>query len=485
MENNTPISNLDNVYFKYTPLDYDQRSIRLIRLLPNTCPDGLLQCDIYEATVDDEYTCLSYVWGPEKLTHEIKIQGKLYSIRSNLYDFLRVSRTQYALQPLWIDALCIDQMNTFERNHQVRQMGEIYSKAKLVIAWLGNIPFTAAFLDAASRCANRTDEIRGWLPSSHENTNDSQALDDVLYHHYWTRAWIIQEILLPNKVKVQACDKAVDLSLLVETIRSKILDHPYSTPFGIFKDILIKKDNVRGLGLFQLLRHFKQSDSSIKRDRIFSLLGLCSEGAFIKVDYDMPEELLIYEVLRACQADLCFCTTAIIAHSLDCQFMGLEGLRSDYPVVELRVNSTEVQLGGSCHQCSQCGSWVEWNHMVFFCLESVCKGIGGHLFWNPGSLATWFQNTPQYCPTHGKRSLSSSQRYICLPENGMAATSGRDNNGYIIQITMEALIQIVLEKSVDVDCRSLEVCQNFNGCQDDKNSIPRLRLLSRGTELPT
>jgi hypothetical protein len=39
---------------------------------------------------------------------------------------------------MWIDAISIDQMNTQERNHQVRIMGKIYSSAQKVIVWLGS-----------------------------------------------------------------------------------------------------------------------------------------------------------------------------------------------------------------------------------------------------------------------------------------------------------------------------------------------------------
>jgi hypothetical protein len=39
-----------------------------------------------------------------------------------------------------IDAICIDQQNVKERNHQVQQMSAIYSTATEVIAWLGHYP---------------------------------------------------------------------------------------------------------------------------------------------------------------------------------------------------------------------------------------------------------------------------------------------------------------------------------------------------------
>jgi Heterokaryon incompatibility protein (HET) len=37
----------------------------------------------------------------------------------------------------WIDALCINQEDVSERNHQVRMIGKIYSQAQGIVAWLG------------------------------------------------------------------------------------------------------------------------------------------------------------------------------------------------------------------------------------------------------------------------------------------------------------------------------------------------------------
>jgi len=49
---------------------------------------------------------------------------------------------QYLRQPsrtrkIWVDAICIDQSSTTERNHQVALMGEVYKLAKRVLIWLG------------------------------------------------------------------------------------------------------------------------------------------------------------------------------------------------------------------------------------------------------------------------------------------------------------------------------------------------------------
>jgi hypothetical protein len=125
---------IDNRVFKYKPLNLSTSSIRLLRIHP-----GLhIRCTLHHATVDENYTCLSYVWGPPDAGHVILLDGRIHRVRRNLLDFLKMARTRHADKLLWIDALCIDQENIIERNHQVQQMGEIFARARNVLAWLGS-----------------------------------------------------------------------------------------------------------------------------------------------------------------------------------------------------------------------------------------------------------------------------------------------------------------------------------------------------------
>jgi len=77
---------------------------------------------------------------------EILVNGRTFTVRQNLYEFLRVVQQRSAagaldmLGPYWIHALSIDQTNTLERNHQVNQMGQIFRNAAAVHLWLGSMP---------------------------------------------------------------------------------------------------------------------------------------------------------------------------------------------------------------------------------------------------------------------------------------------------------------------------------------------------------
>lgn len=133
---------------KPRPLDLTPGYIRLLRVLPDLSNDGHIQCQIWNETTDAQYSCLSYTWGSEHAKKDILIDGRTFKCRKNLWDFLDIARGKASLitGAFWIDAICIDQLNVFERNHQVSQMGNIYSSAASVLIWLGRDAAIARFL---------------------------------------------------------------------------------------------------------------------------------------------------------------------------------------------------------------------------------------------------------------------------------------------------------------------------------------------------
>lgn len=89
-------------HFQYQPLDHDQPSIRLVHLLPELPPEGLLQCRISHASTNSSYVCLSYVWDVPPPDHNapprkpnnrvILVDDRPFRIRSNSFDFLWTAR---------------------------------------------------------------------------------------------------------------------------------------------------------------------------------------------------------------------------------------------------------------------------------------------------------------------------------------------------------------------------------------------------------
>lgn len=91
---------------------------------------------------EEPYSALSYCWGdqfasdPETITID-ECPG--FCVSGHLADALFRLRCSTEIRRVWIDAICINQHNVCERNHQVQLMRSVYSHAAKVVVWLGEI----------------------------------------------------------------------------------------------------------------------------------------------------------------------------------------------------------------------------------------------------------------------------------------------------------------------------------------------------------
>jgi hypothetical protein len=95
--------------------------IRLVALQPSTDPTAAIKCKIFHARLSDcpPYEALSYMWGSDADSRIIRIERKEYIIGHNLWLALKQLRQAENERIVWIDAICINQTDTSERNHQV------------------------------------------------------------------------------------------------------------------------------------------------------------------------------------------------------------------------------------------------------------------------------------------------------------------------------------------------------------------------------
>jgi hypothetical protein len=108
------------------PLDLSRGGLRLIALQPHEDSETI-KCDMQSYITMDyshlSYTALSYAWGPDQIYGDIELNGAKMPIRRNLWLFLRkMQQRRRYYEPLWIDAICINQSMVQEVNHQVSRM---------------------------------------------------------------------------------------------------------------------------------------------------------------------------------------------------------------------------------------------------------------------------------------------------------------------------------------------------------------------------
>lgn len=288
--------------FEYSPLNLDAPTIRLVRVLADLSSDGLIQLEIRHASTKSTYSCLSYVWGREKTLHWIRLGKRLFQVRHNLRAFLQTARKKphVCSEWLWIDALCIDQSNNCERSHQVQQMGHIFSRAVRVISWLGDDEVIARFFRESTQPL-KLDALDGIKKTS-------PGCLRFLQSDYWARAWITQEIALAHLITFMAGNEEIDRLQQPEEIEDgAILSRDLKPVY-----VLNYSRQWKGRSLIYLLQMFSRKDCRNRCDRIFSLLGLCSEGSDLDVDYDISYDTLAMRVLQVCDNSFCLCAVRLL-----------------------------------------------------------------------------------------------------------------------------------------------------------------------------
>lgn len=99
------------------PLNPPKRQIRLLELHKGQWKSEL-QATLRVVSLGDhpDYDALSYTWGARTNDQPMTLNGRYHvKITNNLFEALRRLRQRLFEQPLWVDALCIDQDDDCER----------------------------------------------------------------------------------------------------------------------------------------------------------------------------------------------------------------------------------------------------------------------------------------------------------------------------------------------------------------------------------
>lgn len=211
----------DLAEYKYTKLQDGQ--IRIILLQPSDDADSDLKISLVACTVEEldfEFAALSYTWGEGEPDHPVwvepdevdapsqpsafadvvvtsmraaqMVRNTRFMIKPNLYAALKHLRTREHEVALWVDAICINQMDNAEKKIQVPRMFQIYSVANLVYVWLGR-----------ADKQGRTDEAMKFIPEVVKAVEVDELINDahlekwhdllfLMRSAWFSRRWIIQ-----------------------------------------------------------------------------------------------------------------------------------------------------------------------------------------------------------------------------------------------------------------------------------------------------
>lgn len=338
--------------YKYQPLVPAAHShpIRLLKLLPATEARIKIRCEIIHANLEDheDFEALSYTWGDVKDVVSILLHDRPCYITRSLDSALRHLRYTGAARLLWIDALCINQADVPEKIEQIAKMREIYNfgGASRVIAWLGE---EGSAKQALGFC-KRLSENKPVFASLPGYEAEWKACRELFHRSWWSRAWILQEVIHSNEVIVvignlepmlieELCEAFSTYTYSLEvrnrlsglTERYMDIEHPGTMPIvlpvgrdwnawirsqihlmetalEIKKLRLIAKNSTLNdtsdypPTLPSLIFRFRNHDTTDFRDKIYAFFGLASRTPMwhnIPVDYTLSKRTFYTIVARA------------------------------------------------------------------------------------------------------------------------------------------------------------------------------------------
>jgi len=301
------------VYYQYKPLK-GFRDIRLVEIAPGK-EDEVLRGQMKHTSIDlaGRYHALSYEWGSSLKPYHIKTSDGLIALTGSLYNALRELRDTKETLVVWADAICIDQENDYEKVLQLRLMGEIFQTAESVSAWLGEEAdgsdqaiTTLLQIRTLSVNPKTWPEMLAKVPPSWEGQRCPRKNDDVwekidrlLERGFFSRIWILQEVVFASKITVHCGRWSLDWEDIFEAIKicteentrhleAQVQSRNKQIPIaaytlGITREIYRHQTHRgqavdRRFSLLQLLELFAYTSATRERDKIFALLLLASDG---------------------------------------------------------------------------------------------------------------------------------------------------------------------------------------------------------------
>ncbi|KAI1866509.1 hypothetical protein JX265_007810 [Neoarthrinium moseri] len=259
-----------------------------------------------------DFAALSYEWGGSDRTGEILVDNHKVAVTRNLEAALQHISTWWLQETnhisLWIDALCINQQDIVERNHQVKRMASIYSGAISVLLWTGpaiqNEAETCRLLRQIHQIQENRESIRKSISelTKYDNITAWLGISELTRRSYWKRLWVIQEFCLAGR-NALVCFGTTRVSLfdffgavallgsgfkrvagpLIEAFKGEAEDmlscvgNLYSGidniyPLMSIHDTRLTKGSLPDLA--KLLRAGGRAEQTDSRDKIYGLLGL-------------------------------------------------------------------------------------------------------------------------------------------------------------------------------------------------------------------
>ncbi|KAK3985494.1 HET-domain-containing protein [Cladorrhinum sp. PSN332] len=311
--------------------------LRVLVIQPSRKRDDIVRGSLLHQPIEslekEGYEALSYCWGSDKESIRIEIDGTQFLVRPPLHAALLRLRDTTEPRTIWIDAICINQDDVAERNNQVAQMRDVYSKATRVVVWLGNGDCRGKFgmhiLERWARAAKKIEDK--WMPivksnpiGKHEFYAEWTALYrgfqvnkfsfryrlacvvPLFFLDWWERMWTVQELVLAREAVMQYGDMTTswrDFEIIaklhtVQAVHSQSVERESGMKMRATKlawtsfmaaenlrTLIFRREDKIPVSLSLILDSTRARLSTDPRDKIFAVLGVVDLPIASRPDY--------------------------------------------------------------------------------------------------------------------------------------------------------------------------------------------------------
>ncbi|KAK3322779.1 heterokaryon incompatibility protein-domain-containing protein [Apodospora peruviana] len=298
---------------KYPSLSQENREIRLLEIQPQGQRVGNIRCNIVTQSLEanPHFEAISHRWNPQGPTRIQIGDNQRVTVSASVYRILRNLQPPpgHKARRIWIDSICIDQINDLEKIWQIDLMTDIYRGADRVVGWMGESPssrgalsYAVRMLDVSRRAGPGTDLFREHFIDWYANGEYHprwHSVRSLLSQDWFSRVWIVQEVALAKELVLRhgyddeelRWDVFADFSRLFlrPDVEPCLRDAPRAGPIGagmrpgLYLNIVNtgtmntlrqkRQDVRRGTDLSTALNGARAFDATEINDRVIGLLG--------------------------------------------------------------------------------------------------------------------------------------------------------------------------------------------------------------------
>lgn len=336
----------------HSELDPVENRIRLLQVIPSENP-SVIKLRLVEADIrTSRYTAISQHCGEDYETQTIWVNDKPFEIAESAFRFLQKACEDLSDDLFWMYLICVQLGDDRERSHHVTLYPEIFTYASRVVAWLGAVDTDYNQLRQllAAVITTDPDDQTYWAHVGPNTgledafTTNLGAIEKIAMHAYWSRAWIVQEILSAREVVIDLDKFSItieELTCIYHMITAKVgrthtshmgklLDfyQARGTQPASYYDLLNYKPcalRTASYTLEDLLDTFKHQKCEDVRDRIYAYANLSELGGKLRFDYDKSPPDIFVDVATCLGSKLTFTALSILVLTLQ---LGVDSLRT-------------------------------------------------------------------------------------------------------------------------------------------------------------